>query len=53
MKVLVFEADSEFAKVLQDGLARLGCETEMVDDANAGLQAVGGGEGRSGRVPCS
>src|SRR5258706_6783548 len=40
MKVLVFEADSEFAGVLQDGLSRIGCQTTVVDDANVGLQAA-------------
>src|SRR5258706_16342172 len=40
MKVLVFEADSEFAGVLQEGLSRIGCQTTVVDDANVGLQAA-------------
>lgn len=40
MKVLVFEADSEFAGHLRDGLGRLGFDSSIVDDANAGLQAA-------------
>jgi CheY-like chemotaxis protein len=39
-KVLVFESDPGFAGELQSGLARLGCETRVVDDANAGLQVA-------------
>ncbi|MCE7888294.1 MAG: DNA-binding response regulator, partial [Sorangiineae bacterium PRO1] len=40
MKVLVFEADAEFANQVKDGLASMGCETTIVDEANVGLQAA-------------
>jgi CheY-like chemotaxis protein len=39
-KVLVFESDSGFAGELKSGLARFGCTTSIVDDANVGLQAA-------------
>jgi CheY-like chemotaxis protein len=37
-KVLVFESDAAFASELRSELAKLGCETSVVDDGNAGLQ---------------
>ncbi|HEY2365593.1 MAG TPA: response regulator, partial [Polyangiaceae bacterium] len=37
-KVLVFESDAAFAGELRSELAKLGCETAVVDDGNAGLQ---------------
>ena len=40
MKVLVFEADAEFAKVVREGLTKAGCATTVVDEANVGLQAA-------------
>src|SRR3712207_6171213 len=42
IKVLVFESDPGFAGELQSGLIRFGCETRVVDDANAGLSAAAG-----------
>lgn len=42
MKVLVFEADAEFATVVKGGLTALGCETTVVDEANVGLQEAAG-----------
>ncbi len=36
-KVLVFESDPAFAGELRDELGRLGCNTTVVDDGNAGL----------------
>ena len=39
-KVLIFESDPVFAAELQSGLAQCGCETTVVDDPVAGLQAA-------------
>lgn len=39
-QVLVFESDAAFAQELEIGLAEYGCQTTVVDDANAGLQAA-------------
>src|SRR5437868_4408288 len=37
-KVLVFESDADFAGELRNQLTRLGCNVQVVDDGNAGLQ---------------
>src|SRR5579859_5493486 len=37
-KVLVFESDAAFAGELRNELAKLGCNTHVVDDGNVGLQ---------------
>src|SRR5688572_20878133 len=39
-QVLVFESDAAFAQELEVGLAAYDCQTTVVDDANAGLQAA-------------
>ena len=39
-KVLVFESDARFADEVKVGLSKHGCSTNVVDDANAGLQAA-------------
>ena len=39
-QVLVFESDAAFAQELEVGLAEYDCQTTIVDDANAGLQAA-------------
>src|SRR5690606_11133644 len=40
IRVLVFESDAAFASELENGLSGFGCQTAIVDDANAGLQAA-------------
>src|SRR5689334_9325110 len=37
-KVLVFESDATFAADLRNELTKLGCNVQVVDDGNAGLQ---------------
>src|ERR1035441_10195685 len=37
-KVLVFESDAAFAGELRSELGKLGCEIQIVDDGNVGLQ---------------
>src|SRR5450432_3617175 len=37
-KVLVFESDAAFAGELRSELGKLGCEIQVVDDGNVGLQ---------------
>src|SRR6187551_1153683 len=37
-KVLVFESDANFAADLRNELTKLGCNVQVVDDGNAGLQ---------------
>ena len=37
-KVLVFESDATFAADLRNELVKLGCNVQVVDDGNAGLQ---------------
>src|SRR3954462_5090128 len=37
-KVLVFESDAAFAGELRNELGKLGCNTNVVDDGNVGLQ---------------
>src|SRR5580698_10174709 len=40
-KVLVFESDAAFAGELRNELGKLGCNTNVVDDGNVGLQQAG------------
>src|SRR5262245_20807353 len=39
-RVLLLENDQDFAGGLRDELARLGCAVQVMDDANAGIQAA-------------
>src|SRR5450432_4000296 len=40
IKILVFESDATFGEQLKSGFAALECETNVVDDANLGLQVA-------------